>query len=397
MSTKIITNNWHSHLSNTLKGNVKVVRAMAPFVQADVMRKLFGSFGGEVRLITRLSEEDFYKGVSNLEALKLLIRKGGRVRAVRDLHAKAFVFDSEQTLISSANLTGKAFTKNFELGLWTDLAEIATETSAYFDRLWEQAALDVSLEKLEEIQAVVRKAREQFSTAPTPIFIDHGVAISVAGAEEITTEVPTSTFDLDDAHNIFVKFSGQASTRVSRDLKVIERVVDANFLRGGFYPHNKRPRIVRDGDVMFASTLVKNGNDIMVFGRAYAFAYDPERDVATKDDIKERDWKENWPHYIRWRNAEFLNGTVGDGVSLSELCDTFGPESFVASSKQHKQGKQGDPKSSYKQQPAVRLTRQAAVWLNEQLERRFQRFGVLGDMQLQDALERWTVARRSMS
>ena len=40
------------------------------------------------------------------------------------------------------------------------------------------------------------------------------------------------------------------------------------------------------------------------------------RDDATEEDIKRRDWRERWSRYIRVHNAEFVAGTMAEGISL---------------------------------------------------------------------------------
>ena len=59
--------------------------------------------------------------------------------------------------------------------------------------------------------------------------------------------------------------------------------------------------------------------DIRVFGRAIALEHQPGRDEPTADDIALREWVLDWPYYVRVHHAEFVDGTVGDGVSLNAL------------------------------------------------------------------------------
>ena len=83
----------------------------------------------------------------------------------------------------------------------------------------------------------------------------------------------------------FVKFFGQGSDRSPRDRAVLDAVATSGSHRICTYPRGRRPRAVRDGDVMFIGQLVKGPNDIVVYGRAVALAYEGGRDDADGEDI----------------------------------------------------------------------------------------------------------------
>ena len=143
------------------------------------------------------------------------------------------------------------------------------------------------------------------------------------------------------------------------------------------YPAGKRPRQVKDGDVMFIA-LLTNEPDIRVFGRAFASKHEPGRDDATHDEIRQRPWKDRWPHYIRVDQAEFLNGTIANGVSLNELMQALGADSF-ASTQENAAQRAGntDPRSAYKRQAAVKLSPQGCAWLSERLQAAFDEHGTI--------------------
>ncbi|MEM7576371.1 MAG: phospholipase D family protein [Planctomycetota bacterium] len=61
------------------------------------------------------------------------------------LHAKAVIVDASAMYLGSANLTGAGLgakadqNRNFELGIWTESAELIEPVSASFNELWEGA------------------------------------------------------------------------------------------------------------------------------------------------------------------------------------------------------------------------------------------------------------------
>jgi hypothetical protein len=176
----------------------------------------------------------------------------------------------------------------------------------------------------------------------------------------------------------FVKFFGQAADRSPRDLPIADVVATSGSHRICTYPRGRRPRAVRDGDLMFMGHLVKGPNDIVVYGRAVARAYVEGRDDAGAEDVARRPWLERWPHFIRVHDAEFVDGRLGDGVSLGELMDELGAYAFGSTAENADRGVGNvDPRQSIRQAAAIRLSEAGASWLGEELEGAFRRHGRL--------------------
>jgi hypothetical protein len=182
----------------------------------------------------------------------------------------------------------------------------------------------------------------------------------------------------------FVKFFGQGTSRSARDRSVLDAVATSGSHRICTYPRGRRPRAVREGDVMFMGHLVSGPNDIKVYGRAVALAYEEGRDDADADDIARRPWLERWPHFIRVQGMEFVDGTLGDGVSLSELMDEMGAYAFGPTAENADRGVGNvDPRQSIRQAAAIRLSEAGLSWLEEELELVFERCGRLRAQDLQ--------------
>jgi hypothetical protein len=174
----------------------------------------------------------------------------------------------------------------------------------------------------------------------------------------------------------FVKFFGQGSNRSLRERAVLDAVATSGSHRICTYPRGRRPRAVREGDVMFMGHLVSGPNDIRVYGRAVARAYVEGRDDASGEDIARRPWLERWPHFIRVREMEFVDGSLGDGVSLAELMDELGAYAFGPTAENADRGVGNvDPRQSIRQAAAIRLSEAGTSWLEEELEAAFHRCG----------------------
>lgn len=85
-------------------------------------------------------------------------------------------------------------------------------------------------------------------------------------------------------------------------------------------------------------------------------------------------------HYVRVHHVEALGGDLGDGVSLSELMDELGSDSFVTTQENAERGAGNvNPRKSLSQAPAVRLSGQASVWLTARLEAALAKHGAISD------------------
>jgi hypothetical protein len=110
----------------------------------------------------------------------------------------------------------------------------------------------------------------------------------------------------------------------------------------------------------------------------------PGRDDATPIEIKLRAWKTRWPHYIRVHHAEFVAGSLNNGVPMSDLMNTLGPDSFRSTQQNRIRGAGNvDPRAAFRQQAAVRLSNEGAAWLNSQLEQRLEICGRIPVEQLE--------------
>jgi phosphatidylserine/phosphatidylglycerophosphate/cardiolipin synthase-like enzyme len=78
-----------------------------------------------------------------LHELKRALPRGLTIRRCPRLHAKAVIIDSSAMYLGSANLTGAGMgaksdgRRNFELGIWTDSAQLIDGVLEQFNQLWE--------------------------------------------------------------------------------------------------------------------------------------------------------------------------------------------------------------------------------------------------------------------
>ncbi len=374
MNFRLVDTGWRKELSDASRQSAGDIRLICPFIKERTIRRLLSnSTPTRLQVITRFNLVDFYSGVSDLSALEFLLSRGAQIRGVKNLHSKLYLFGTKHAFVTSANLTECALDRNHEFGIETSEPKIFSHCLEYFVGLWKRAGSDLSPARLKEWSS--RVVRQQAFAKPTAVSLgleDNGVDLGLA-SEPIS--LPTRIIEADQA---FIKFFGEGDNRSPRSRTIEDVVKSAGCHWACTYPRGKRPRKVEDGAIMFMGRLVENPADTIIFGRGIAVRYVEGRDDATPADIKVRDWKEHWPHYIRVHHPEFMNGSLGDGISLSELMDELKYDAFASTQRNKATGKGNiEPRRAFMQQAAVELSPKGFQWLSERLETAFLKKGKL--------------------
>lgn len=354
------------------------LRIVSPFIKLKALNRLLDAAPRALQVLTRFSLEDFSRGVSDIDALQRLLAAGARVRGVRHLHAKLYLFGQSQAIITSANLTGAALDRNHEFGVASDDLAVIQSCQDYFDRLWQLAGPDLTAPQLSywrsKLGGRVLAAGADIKDEPWP---DYGADAGLKPASHTPVAIA-------GANQAFVKFLGEGKNRISLGQSVIDEIGRSGAHWAVAYPAAKRPGGVQDGDVIFIARLTRDPSDIVVFGRAIACAHQPGRDDATEADIALRPWKETWPRYIRVHGATFVAGTLANGISLSALMDALGPRSFASTLRNLTKGEGNlDPRRAYRQQAAVHLSEEGQLWLAERLQTCFDTHGIVPHFELE--------------
>ena len=139
MSFRLVENQWHREFTDAAEGLRHELRIMTPFLQLKAAKQLITKKLRSISVITRFNINDFSQKVSSIEALKWLLAQGAEIRGVKNLHAKAYIFDDARSIVTSANLTTAALVTNHELGFVTTDSPLVAQCSAYFDQMWKKA------------------------------------------------------------------------------------------------------------------------------------------------------------------------------------------------------------------------------------------------------------------
>lgn len=367
---RLLSSGWGQELDQAVGLRAGPVKVICPFIKAHTARRLLAHGGGGTLLVlTRFDLRCFNEGASDLEALQLLRCAGASIRGIRGLHSKLYLFGNERVIVTSANLTESAMSRNHEFGFVSDDASVISECVRYFDDLWRPAGTNVSSSKLEQWQSMLDAERRVRSGDRSSSLPDFGAVVDLS-SPFTSTEVPEAS-----SSQAFLKFFGSAGNRSDPSEPVADVVVRSGCTWACTYPANKRPRQVNEGDTMFMGYLCNNG-DLLVFGRAVGRRHQPGIDEATAEEIEERPWKADWPIYVRVHSGRFVNGQLSDGVSLQRMMRELGSDSYLSTQRNASRGRGNTvPSRAMMQKAHMQLTAEATEWLAQQLEESLRRHG----------------------
>lgn len=380
MTTWLVDRNWGTELKDGCRRHGTALRIICPFIKVrPVVELLRTSQPSQLEVITRFNLGDFGSGVSDLRALRVILEAGGRVRGVRGLHAKVFLFGNARAAVTSANLTSRGLEGNHEFGCVSEDNQFVDAARRYFDRLWEAAGMDLTANELDtweaEVTAFLALGGRPDHEARLP---DNGVAVDLAPLTPPVVDGWPA-----ESGQAFVKFFGRSDDRLPWAFPAFEEVRRAGCHWACTYPRGKRPRQVADGDTLFTARLVKDPDDVLIFGRAIGMAHVEGRDDATAAEIDARPWKTEWPHYIRVHHGQFIAGPLAHGIRLGKLMDELGVDAFTSTQRNLRRGVGNlNPRASVRQKPAIRLTSEAAAWVTQRLEHAFDIYGSVPAEQL---------------
>ena len=325
MKSVVIDRGWGTQFDRALSADIDELLVISPFIKAAAISRILEYRTTKIRVLTRFNLNDFATGVSDISAIQSLIAAGASVRGVRNLHAKLYIFGKCRAFVTSANLTMAGLERNHEFGVSTCDDGLVGACLEYFESIWNRAGTNIEISKVLAWEKEVLQYRltgGEYRLSEN--LMDEGANLEIPASNE-----NHSVERFSGRKQAFIKFLGKGDYRASLSSSILEEIKESGCHWALTYPKNKRPRSVDDGAVMFIARLIDNG-DIMIYGRAIGLAYRESRDDASDEDIAIREWKAEYPHYIRVYGCEFVNGILENGVSLSDLMTNLGPECFAS-------------------------------------------------------------------
>jgi phosphatidylserine/phosphatidylglycerophosphate/cardiolipin synthase-like enzyme len=97
------------------------------------------SQGITIKIITNFRKEDVERGITDADKLRALHDLGAEIRYNNNLHAKMVFVDGKTVIISSANLTKRGLSVNYEAGAVIKDREKVQEAVKFFDNVWKES------------------------------------------------------------------------------------------------------------------------------------------------------------------------------------------------------------------------------------------------------------------
>src|SRR3989338_2903699 len=349
---------WYDKLLDELT-RTKRLRIVSPFIKEQVIRKIQGQFDFvNFELITRFNLRDFASNVSSLDGLKFSVDNGAKVYGISGLHSKIYLFDNRCAIITSANLTTGGLVNNYECGVFLTDPLTIQNLHNYFDDLKVIAGQPFLIDHCEKWQQELETV--EIINTKIPSLNDYGA----------------SQIQIDPTKNYYIKFFGVANDRVPLTFTTKEEIDRALCHYACGFSTNKKPRQIKDGDVIYLARMTSDPYDYAILGKAEAIKFVDGRDEATKNEIAQRQWKKDWPIYLRVTNPIFIDGTMGDCVLLYDLIKALDYESFPSTKNRYDNGERKiNPNKSLSQQAYVKLTTTAVKWLEPRFQEALNRIG----------------------
>lgn len=355
----LINKDWLLHFKEEIKKTVKV-RIISPFVTNVMVTHLIDNYkGAQVEFITRFNLNDFRSRVSSTSALKRLVKEGFKVRGVKGLHSKLYAFDNRCAIISSANFTAGGFFNNYELGIKTFDKNTVEQTIVYFDRLFNTNSENLVVETIEKWEVQIRNDKPKY--IPNDDLPDYGISPFTKG---------------NNNKKYFIKFFGRSDSRADTNFSTRDMVAGSHcHFAVTFSGRKGRPRKYNNGDIIYLANMLPN-REYAIFGKAIAIKHDDLRDVASKEDINQVEWKKHYGIYIRIKDPIFIDATMGDCPMMSTLINELKYEAFFRTNMRYLDGgKKTNPWDSLRQQADVQLSELGAQWLDNKFSMSIGNFG----------------------
>lgn len=137
MKIEIITNPATGIFLDLVRNSKEQLLA-SPFVKYNVAKMILDNKRSDARLslLTSYRLTNFHRKSSDLTALRSFVESGAEVRNYPVLHAKTYIFDSQQAIITSGNLTLGGLQNNYECGVLIDDSDIVSKLKSDFTELF---------------------------------------------------------------------------------------------------------------------------------------------------------------------------------------------------------------------------------------------------------------------
>lgn len=387
MPVSLISNDLMDRFKDLLNETEDELNIISPFIGTQTATFLsdwlIKNPTVKCNVITRFYREDFVERVSSIYGLERLLEAKANIYAVVDLHSKLYLFDTNSTIIGSANFTKGGFMSNHEICvLMDDEPEIAEKANEYFYDLLEQiqavgdegivtqAWVDEEKKHVPQMAANQRKKDITYSN-----IFKKGVTLKKIIQPDLFESILENSDASEDVTGIWLKFEGTGEDRIPSDYDYKHmKGVRKRDLNTTYFP--RQPGGIQKDDTMFLTIVSydEQGRPTpMIVGYAMTDGFN-RKNVADDGEIKESSWKHRFPYYVEFTGGKVINAPIKNSVRLVDLYNSVGKATFP-SSRKRKNVSQGTLQSMHFRRSHIRITQEAYDFLIDELNKRFNKYG----------------------
>ncbi len=144
---------------NLVRESTDEIKLCSPFIKESIINEIYDNINCNISLnvLTKFNIANFYKKVSDISALDKILFNNHQVFNHSALHAKFYVFDNSNAIITSANLTFSGLNRNYEYGILINDPNSISQISNDFDQLCKSdQSGNINQDNIVEIQKILK-------------------------------------------------------------------------------------------------------------------------------------------------------------------------------------------------------------------------------------------------
>ena len=359
---------------------------ISPFIKENITDHILKIIpGNKIRLITRYNTLDFYSGVSDLNAIKMLFKASTEIRGVYRLHSKLYIFDERSAIITSANFTKAGMISNMEFGLLVNDKKIVSECIRHFNDLWEKAGDSVDEKMIIKWQKKIDEAIKHKKKIKNPFGLgdegndcfDENEVNNELKSIRKKTGIKRVKRQQNLAKRYFIKYIGATNGRKPLTHSIKKEIQESECDKKVYYSYH--PHQISDGDVIYFGRMTENPADYAIIGKGIGIKHIRSRDIvsASEKRVKKWWWKNNYQYFNLVHSCEFINGKLENCVLLvNDIIAKFEHNTLVTTRERWDNGERDIVVTrSLMQKQFVEITPEVAKWLDKQLDKEMQLSG----------------------
>lgn len=155
---EIVKTPWEDKFYHMVSECDSSIRITSPYIKSNIVTKLYDHLKDSVQVdvVTSCKLMNFYRKASDIEALCVIIDRGGKLINFQKLHSKIYIFDDKKVIITSSNLTKGGLYSNYEFGIEIDEQNLIKSITHDFDNLKnDEKSGVVELSELYKIKEII--------------------------------------------------------------------------------------------------------------------------------------------------------------------------------------------------------------------------------------------------